>query len=155
MSWDASLGRPRRARRNTLNPFQTIDSEWKAREAAEMAAGAAALITFTHVISALIRLNDERYPALIDSSPAALGTFNAMLAVIAAVAGYVAYHRRPYWLAWVILGWSVLDALPWITGPLYGHATKFQLNSFALMFGVIGVRGVSALKKGFPQETVA
>lgn len=152
MSWDASMGRPRR-RRVAFNPFEKLDSEWKAREAAGTAAVAAGLITFTHVISALVRFYGERYPALIGSSPVVLGLYNAMLALIAALAGYVAYRRHPLWLAWVILGWSVLEALPWVTARLYGHAANGKLVGLALVCAVIGLRGAKALRKGFPQET--
>lgn len=150
MSWDASMGRPRR-RRVAFNPFEKLDSEWKARDAARTAAVAAGAITFTHVISALVRFYGERYPALIGSSPVVLGLYNAMLAVIAALAGYVACRRHPVWLAWVILGWSVLEALPWITARLYGHGSKGMLIGLALWCAIIGVRGARALAKGFPQ----
>ena len=152
MSWDASMGRPRR-RRNVLNPFQKIDSEWRAREAAGGSGVSAGLIAFMHAISALVRFNDERHSALISSSPVVLGLFNAMLALIAAVAGYVAYRRHPVWLAWVILGWSVLEALPWITYPLYGHAAwGAPLVGLMVVCGLLGVRGARALKKGFAQD---
>ena len=147
------MGRPRSPLRNRLNPLQKLDSEWKAREAAEAAAFAASLIAFTHVLSALIRFNDDR-GALISSDPFALGLFNAMLALIAAVASYVAHRRHPLWLAWVILGWTVLEVLPWITFPLYGHAIPGRFGpAVGLMFvaSVLGVRGARALAKGFPQ----
>ena len=152
MSWAVSLGRPRR-KQVPLNPFQKIESEWKAREAARMGAVAAALIACTHVLSALFWFYSGRHrPTLLSSDPFALGLFSAMLAVIAVVAGYVAYRRSPLWLAWVIVCWSALEALPWITAPLYGHAVRHPFPVLILIAGILGIRGVLALRKGFDQD---
>jgi hypothetical protein len=147
------MGRPRR-KRAAFNPFQKLDSEWKARQAARTTAAAVGVIAVTHVFSALYWVNggNRLSSALISSDPRVLTLFSAALALIAVVASYVANRTSPLWLAWVVLGWSVLEVLPWITAPLYGHGAVGKLAGLALVCALIGLRGARALKRGFASD---
>lgn len=136
-----ALGRP-------IMPFDRLDAEWKAREAAHGTAVAAGFMAGLNFLSSLI-LSSGRTPeqwvltrALNFSLPFSTLVAAIMLALIAARA-----HRAPsVVLAGLVLAWTVAD-MTMISRLLYGHSAYRYVSAFLIFVALLGLRGAMRLRR--------
>jgi len=155
-SWDASGGK--RGQRPLPALLLPLTSRFRIISAAEHAAGAAVAIALAHFWTALL-VADGRGPM-----QTLIGSDARLLVGAQVVAGFLALYlavrarRRPSRsIAWFLMAWAVLEAVPWIPRAIYGHAIFGRIGGLYAVtvtyFAAQGVRGASALKrlKSYPE----
>lgn len=149
--YDVAKGRPSKIY-DELNPFQSVDTPFRAERAARVGAWAGGIICLAHLISVLFLLGGvPRYFILIGHNPVVLITVQLLLALIAAGLARLMLTRPTVRTAVILLVWGVLEALPYLTGHLYAHvALAYQTRALAipiLAAAVTGLRGALALSR--------
>jgi hypothetical protein len=83
------------------------------------------------------------------SAQAIVGGFNLLFALAAAALGWLAWTRRPRWVAVVVLAWVVAKLAGFIVGfSVAGRVSWSALGIvlLAALYALAGVRGVWALR---------
>jgi hypothetical protein len=118
-------------------------------ECSVVAAGA---IAVSNALSAMLTFSGGRpVHTLANSDPKVLAGIQVSAALLAAYLAVRTGRKPSLGLASVILAWSIVEALPWVTLYVYGHG--FGGHKFgAIMYMVVasatlGVRGALAQRK--------
>jgi hypothetical protein len=153
--YDVAKGRPSKIY-DELNPFQPVDTPFRAERAARVGAWAGGLICLAHLVCALFLLHGvPRYFILIGHNPVVLITVQLLLALIAAGLARLMLTRPTLRTAVILLAWGALEALPYLTGHLYAHVAVIGRSgmpaALILVAAVIGLRGAFALGR-LPSE---
>jgi hypothetical protein len=149
--YDLAKGRPSKIY-DELNPFQPVDTPFRAGRAARVGAWAGGIICLAHLISVLFLLGGvPKYFILIGHNAAILITVQLLLALIAAGLARLMLARPTVRTASILLAWAILEALPFLTPHLYAHAAlAYQGRALAILIlaaAVTGLRGALALRK--------
>lgn len=143
-SWDPARGRANRMAR-LPTPFDTLDTPFRIRRAAEQSALAAGAIACSNALSAVFTAFGGVPNALLGHDPPVLAGIQASAALLAAGLAIRSGRRPSLALAAVILVWSVVEAMPWIPYALYGHGFAGGRMGFLMWLvvaaAVLGVRG--------------
>lgn len=148
--YDVAKGRPSKIY-DELNPFQPVDTPFRAARAARVGVWAGGIICFAHLLSALFLLGGvPRCLILAGHNAAALIAIQLLLALMAAGLARLMLTRPTVRTASILLTWGVLEAVPYLTLHLYAHAAQLgraPLAPLILLTAIIGLRGALALRR--------
>jgi TctA family transporter len=141
--WAAKAQKNRRWAR-VVWPWDKLDAEWKAREAAGAATTSAGGMAALHLLWLVLSPHVEtsgRY--LVPFSP----PFAAFLSSLILVTLAVSQHNRPKaWKAWLMLAWTTTGLLG-LTVFVYGYpGLPLLLGIMLVTIAFLGVRGTLRLK---------
>jgi hypothetical protein len=126
-----------------------LDTPYRVRKALGSARTAAAIICFCHVLWGVLACFSVYPPkaTLIGERPLTLALSNAAGAIFALYLNVLLKRRAAPWAIWLLVGWSAIEFVPWLTIWLYGHGTwpLFALGAFGS--AVLGVRGLNASRR--------
>jgi hypothetical protein len=133
---------------NVFDPLQALTTPYRAQRAMEGGQAAAFILAGLNLLTALL-VYFHRTPAhtLIAAGRVGIASAHLCAAVLATGLGVFIARRRAAWACWCVLGWSVCELFPWLTGPLYGHAGVYPMPVLALICAIQGVRGARAQQR--------
>ena len=129
--------------------FGALQTKYLATQAFEAGAVGFLAIAVTHLMtSSGLHVSEGGVSTLVSDDRRVLSALHFWIAVGCAPAAYLYWTLRSRAVAVALLVFAVIDAIPWLTLPLYGHAGFLAFSGAAVFCAVLGVRGASRLKRG-------
>lgn len=134
-----------------FNPFQTLETEAQAREAAQRGAIVAGYIGVGYIIALVLAIGWRRdFTGTLPSGAGYFGTIvgDGVALALATWFLWLMWKRQPVWTAWAILVWigmETLFKLATIAGGA-GAGAGLIINVIAIIYAIFAVRGAGRLK---------